>query len=204
MSETPVPKGTNANTIVLLERRNLLVRHREGDPSAFSELVSLFRSQVYSYIVRCGVDEGARDDVFQEVFLKVHCNAQTYLPEKPLEPWFFTIVANTVRTHYRRSRVREIITPGLTDAERDSSPDAESHAGAKETLEWLEGAIRRLPFAQREVLTLSSFSNLNQKDIGKILDLPVNTVKTHLSRARASLTKQLTERNDRARKEVSE
>src|SRR5687768_12742063 len=91
--------------VVMLEERRLLSRHLEGDQQAFTELVRAYRSPVYGYLVRCGVAESARDDLFQEVFLKIHGAAKSYTPERDLKPWLFTIVANTVRSHFRRKKI---------------------------------------------------------------------------------------------------
>ena len=59
-------------------------------------LVSRYRAAVYSYLVRCGVAEADRDDLFQEIFIRIHRAASRYRPDCPLHPWLFTIVANAV------------------------------------------------------------------------------------------------------------
>ena len=57
----------------------------------------------------------------------------------------------------------------------------------------LEREILRLPLPQQEVLILTCIENLPQKEVAEILGLPVNTVKTHLRRARQALVKRLGE-----------
>ena len=86
-----------------------LRRHREGDPEAFAALVADYRRPVYSYLIRCGVAEADRDDVFQGVFFKIHRAVEQYRPELPSHPWIFTIVANEVRSYLRRRRVRQLV-----------------------------------------------------------------------------------------------
>ena len=66
--------------------RQLLVRHRDGDPDAFEELVQRFRAPVFSYLVRCGVEPASRDDLFQEIFIKIHNASARYRAEQPLPP----------------------------------------------------------------------------------------------------------------------
>ena len=202
MKETPKEKGgSNMAEVVSLERRMLLTRHREGDSSAFPEFVALFRAPVFSYIVRCGVEPQSRDDLFQEIFVKVHLNAHQYQVERPVEPWLFTIVANSVRSHYRKCRVREIISEEASESLAERGPDSEAQVSAKETLAWLESNIAKLPFSQREVLNLCCFHDFSQKEAAQILEIPVNTVKTHLFRARAQLTRSLAKRNAIIRRE---
>ena len=189
------------------DERELLLRHRDGDPSAFPKLVARYRAPVYSYLVRCGVRESDRDDVFQDIFIKVHRAAAQFQSERPLHPWLFTIVANTVRTHYRKRRVSEIVEIAFRERSprepRDPAPDAERIAVARQTATWLEEEIRRLPLMQREVLLLACIENLAQEDIGAALELPINTVKTHLRRARLALARKLARRNASMQRELS-
>jgi len=172
--------------------RDPLLRHREGDPEAFAALVADYRRPVYSYLVRCGVAEGDRDDLFQAVFLKIHRAATQYRADLPPHPWIFTIVANEVRSHLRRRRVRELVfAPPSQHEPEDPAPDSERTAEARETLDWLEREIRRLPLAQREVLVLASLESRPLAEIAQALGLPLNTVKTHLRRARLFLAQKL-------------
>jgi len=70
---------------------------------------------------------------------------------------------------------------------KDPSPDGEALASAQETAAWLERAIQALPLPQREVLILTAVEGLPLNDVASILEIPLNTVKTHLRRARLRL-----------------
>jgi RNA polymerase sigma-70 factor (ECF subfamily) len=179
----------------MTEARNPLLRHREGDPEAFAALVADYRKPVYSYLVRCGVAAADRDDLFQAVFLKIHRAAPQYRPELPSHPWIFTIVANEVRSYLRRRRVRELVFGGAAAREpEDPAPDGERAAQARETVAWLEEEIRRLPLPQREVLILVSLEGRALGEVAQALGAPLNTVKTHLRRARIALGEKLARR----------
>jgi RNA polymerase sigma-70 factor (ECF subfamily) len=186
------------------DERDLLLRHLRGEPGAFAELVSAYRAPVYSYLLRCGVAEGERDDLFQEIFIRIHRAAGQYLSDRPLHPWLFTIVANTVRTHVRQKKVRDLVfgDPPAQDPP-DSAADGEATARARQTRAWLEQRIHELPQTQREVLILTCIQNLPQKQVASILGLRLNTVKTHLRRARLALVSQLARRESRSGGEVS-
>lgn len=191
-SETPEER----RDVVDLEERTWLARHRRGDASAFPALMAAYRRPVYSYLVRGGVAEADRDDVFQAIFLKIHAAAGSYDPARPLAPWLFTIVANSVRNHHR-DRPRASSSTGSEDGPPDPldpNPGPEHIASARETLAWLEGALTALPTAQREVLLLTAIVGLCQQDVAQALDLPLNTVKTHLRRARLALAARLAAR----------
>jgi len=159
--------------------------------------MAAYRRPVYSYLVRSGVAEADRDDVFQGIFLKIHAAAGSYDPARPLSPWLFTIVANSVRNHFRdRPLAANPMQPDDDPPDPpDPNPGPEHIASARQTLAWLEGALSDLPPAQREVLLMVAIVGLRQQDVAQALDLPLNTVKTHLRRARLALAARLAERN---------
>lgn len=180
----------------MTEARDPLLRHRDGDPEAFAALVADYRRPVYSYLIRCGVAVSDRDDLFQAVFLKIHRSAPQYRAELPSHPCIFTIVANEVRSYLRRRRVRELVFAGAAEREPvDPAPDGERAAQARETVAWLEGEVRRLPLPQREVLVLVSLEGRPLSEVAQALGLPLNTVKTHLRRARLALSEKLARRH---------
>ncbi len=182
--------------------RDPLLRHRDGDPDAFAALVAEYRRPVYSYLVRCGVPAADRDDLFQTVFLKIHRAAAQFRGDQPSHPWIFTIVANEVRTHFRRKRVRELVlAPPAENEPPDPGPDGERAAQARETVAWLEREIHALPLAQREVLVLASIEGRPLAEVAQALAIPLNTVKTLLRRARLGLSEKLARRQTPAASE---
>ena len=182
--------------VVELEERSWLPRHCRGDAAAFPALVAAYRRPVYSYLVRSGVAESERDDIFQGIILKIHLAAASYQPARPLRPWLFTIAANTVRNHFRDTRTPELVSvDGETNALVDPQPGPERTLEARDTVVWLEGAMTDLPPSQRQVLVLVTIVGLPQQEVAEALDLPINTVKTHLRRARLGLARALIERD---------
>ncbi len=178
------------------DERELLLRHRLGDTQAFAGLVAEYRRPVYSYLVRCGVAEMDRDDLFQDIFIKIHRSAAQYQDDRPLHPWLFTIVANTVRTYYRKKKVREMVFADSSEQEPQApAADGERQAMARQTAAWLEQEIQKLPLAQQEVLILTCIENLPQKEVAEALNLPINTVKTNLRRSRLALIAKLARHN---------
>ena len=171
-----------------VDERGWLARHRVGDKEAFPQLLQHYRRPVYNYLVRCGLDAASRDDLFQDIFLKIHAAAASYKPSLPLRGWIFTIAANTVRNHWRTSRNRfAVIEDGQPHNHADPEPSAEGAAETTQTLSWLSDAIAALPIAHREVLVLVAIEGLPQREVASILDMPLNSVKTNLRRARLAL-----------------
>lgn len=178
---------------------NLLEQFRDGDPAAFAELLHQHQSAIHGYLYRCGLSEAQRDDLFQEIFIKVSRAASTFLPERPFKPWLFKIAVNTVRSHFRR---RHVEAAEFQDRQAASpEPSGEAMVAARETARWLQDAIVRLPPAQREVVNLVCGERLPQAQVAQLLEMPLGTVKTLLRRARLTLARQLAARNARTARE---
>ncbi len=186
-------EAESMEAVVNLDERNWLPRHCRGEREAFGELMRAYQASVYGYLVRCGVPSASRDDVFQEIFVKIHLAAASYQPSRPLRPWLFTIAANSVRNHLRdegRHRVSGDLHAGN---EPSGGHDPLALAEIQETVAWLEQALPALPLQQREVLLLGSIGGLRLQDIASVLDIPLNTVKTLTRRARMGLARALAE-----------
>ncbi len=188
--------------VVDLEERNWLPRHSRGDSQAFGQMMSAYRGLVLTFLWRYGIDQNDRDDLFQEVFLRIHQAASRYQPSQPLRPWIVTIVLNTVRNHrrdqFRKSRfLTHLFTLTQHRNHRDQNPGADQMLEQQSTLRWLERRIRDLPDKQRETLVLSTMKGLRMKDIARVMGMPENTVKTHLRRARLALAEDLGRRDMR-------
>lgn len=175
--------------------RDLLQRHHGGERAAFAQLMKNYANPIYGYMSRSGVALGDRDDLFQEVFCKVHQASQKKMPTGPVRPWVFRIAVNTVRDHFRRTKVRAVVTLDAEPAKDEaSSCSPEASAEAKQTAQFLEAEIQKLPLAQREALLLSSVAGLGIRDAASVLGEPAETVKTRVRRARAALAKAMSRR----------
>jgi RNA polymerase sigma-70 factor, ECF subfamily len=187
---------------------DLVKRHVNGDPQAFSELVNRFGNRVYGYLSKCGVNAIERDDLFQEIFLRVHRAAQSYQPDRPFEPWLFTIVANVARSHFRKRPQQSAESSQSADNQvgaiqlPSGLPSAEDVAEMKETASLLSEGIKSLSEPQRVVLLLSVYERLELKQIADTLGYPLNTVKTHLRRARLELAERLAKAALKSKREV--
>lgn len=182
----PALKNHNKSTVVDLEERTWLAAHLRGDEQAFGKLMQAYRKPVYSFLVRNGLDQHNRDDVFQEIFLKIHKSAHNYQANKPLSPWIFTIAINTIKNHKRKNQP---LTLCIDETEEivDDQPSPRRSAQLNETIDWLETAVIQLPEAQANAFALSIIKGMKIKDVSDILGLPINTIKTQLRRARQNL-----------------
>jgi len=191
-----VRRGVSELAQIESDERDWLLGHAAGDRQAFARLVEAYRSPVYAYLVRSGVSAADRDDLFQEVFIRVHRAAASYDPDRPVAPWLFTIVANMVRNHLRSGRVRELIfRPAPAAEQADPRERGDEQIEARENRAWLEREIRQLPRAQREALLLTYLNPMPRPQIAAALGVPLNTLKTNLRRARLELVRRLKKRD---------
>jgi RNA polymerase sigma-70 factor, ECF subfamily len=211
MRPAALPAEGEGARVIPISDRVLFDRHRRGDPAAFAALVQAFRARVFGYLTRCGVATVDRDDLFQEVFLRVHRagaapgeSADDHVPTHgALAPWIMTVTVNVVRSHFRKTSVRSIVALDGAQSERAASGDRgpESALAIKQTTAWLEIAIQQLPLEQREALVLCAVEGLELADAAGALGVPEGTVKTRLRRARMALAESRTRLAVRAERE---
>ncbi len=181
----------------------LIVRHLQGDADAFDELVRRYGPLVWGLTARYGLRREEREDVFQEVFLRLHRGASSYRRGRPLKPWLLAIASNTARTWLTRGRSREQLAERPEERRIAPDPDGRQLTEASETLDYLAEELDRLPLVTREVVLLCAVHRLEQAEVGAILDVPLGTVKTHLRKGRLALARALERRAAIEKREVA-
>lgn len=177
-----------------VDERQWLPRHCKGDAQAFHLLMTRYQTLVYTFLHRYAIDPAHRDDLFQEIFLKIHLAAARYRPSEPLRPWLVSVVLNTLR-NFLRSQGRG--QAHIQQHERHNvvsishAPGADQVTISDSQVAWLDAQITELPAVQREVLALAALKDLRMQDIAQVMQLPENTIKTHLRRARLALAEAL-------------
>lgn len=177
------------------EERQLIERARRGDDQAFGQLVTYYTPQLYRVIRRVLDDTGEAESVVQEAFLRVWQALPRYREDRPFFPYLATAAMNLVRDRWRRDRWLDF--GGLDGASEElpaSGPGPEELAEQTETLQALAQAVAGLPEGYRTVIALRYDAGLAYQQIAEALDLPLNTVRTHLRRAKALLQEDLQRR----------
>lgn len=163
----------------------------------FDEVYERFRRPVWRLARRLtGSEEDARDAT-QEIFLRVWRGLDGFRGEAKLSTWVFQIAWNYLRLHHRRAGRRPPLVAVADDealvVERapDPVPDPERHATAADLLDRVEEAIDRLPEQFRVVLWLRDGEGRSYEEVAEVLDIPIGTVRSRLSRARQALKQEL-------------
>ena len=124
------------------------------------------------------------DDLVQSCLTRAVAKQHLWQPGTDLRAWLFTILHNQHVNEVRRS-VRE----GINVAVEDMAPvlTVQSNAYASLQLRDLEAAIASLPQEQRQVILLVGLEGMRYEEVALILDVPVGTVRSRLSRGRDQL-----------------
>ena len=132
-------------------------------------------------------DQHLADDLVQETIAKALLKMDSLREESRLGVWLIRIMANIYRDHFRKTREET----GL-DLDPVGEQDTPEHATDRSQLiQHTRDAIAGLTEDQRQIITLVDLSGFSYADTAKILDVPVGTVMSRLSRARAKLRERL-------------
>ena len=159
---------------------------QQGDREALAGLFQWFAPRVKRYMQRLGADPDTAEDLAQETLVQVWRKAAQYDPARPPSAWVFTVARNLRIDRLRRQRLFEVELTEEADAE-DEFGD-----GHQRTLERLDAGrltelVRALPAEQVQVVRLAYFEGLSHAEVGRVLDVPLGTVKSRLRLALAKL-----------------
>ena len=164
-----------------------LARSVSGDQLAFAQIVREHQGMVFSLAYHFLRDRALAEELAQEVFLLLHQNLSAMKSSAHLTYWLRKVTSHRCIDQTRRLKVRPQI----------SLEDVPEPAGANSTSDpLLSQALRRvvgtLPEKARMVVLLRYQEDLEPAEIAEVLNMPVNTVKSHLRRSLATLREKLT------------
>ncbi|MCC3769176.1 RNA polymerase sigma factor [Streptomyces sp. UNOC14_S4] len=167
-------------------------RIRDGDPGAFRLLFEEHSRLVYQHAVRVTGDWSMAEDVVSLTFLEAwRLRARLRDEEGGVRPWLMGIAVNVLRNTARAAR-RHRQAMARVPA-KDTLPDFASEVVGRmadaEQLAAAKAALGKLRRSEREVITLCVWSALSYPEAAQALGVPVGTVRSRLSRARARLQK---------------
>jgi RNA polymerase sigma-70 factor (ECF subfamily) len=180
MSGTPSSQAVSAA---------ILVRQATGgDLGAFEELIRRLQRRVHGFAYQHLRDVDEAHDLAQEIFVKLYRNLGRYDPDRPFEPWFWKLAANT-SINYRRKRVP--LPVESQDQAAGLDPTLPQHDPT------LVEALAQLDPTYRLPVLLHYYADLSLEQISQTLNLTIPTLKSRLHRARAQLRNSLAESDER-------
>jgi RNA polymerase sigma-70 factor (ECF subfamily) len=175
-----------------VEEHELVARCRQGDETAFRELVDQYKGLVFGLIARSVPNRARAEELAQDVFLKVHKGLPYFRGESKLSTWIYRIVVNAL------SQERPELATVSLDETTEGDDRARRQVAADDTAfgdlvlkDRLQKAIERLPIQYQVLVNGHYLKGLRYEDLAEALDLPMGTVKTHLHRAKRQLRRLL-------------
>jgi RNA polymerase sigma-70 factor (ECF subfamily) len=167
----------------------LWARSQSGDPDAFGLLFERHAKAIYNYCFRRVGDWATAEDLLSTVFLEAWRRRDKALPPDKVLPWLYGIATNVVRNRRRTERryaaalrrmPRPLPEPDYADSVAERADDERRMAQPL-------SLVASLPKREQDVLVLCVWMELSYEDVAFALGIPVGTVRSRLSRARARL-----------------
>jgi RNA polymerase sigma-70 factor (ECF subfamily) len=181
----------------------LMLRVREGDAEAFTELMRRYQARVLLVLEHLVGSRDWAEDLAQEVFLRVYRARKTYTADAKFVTWLFTITnhvaSNALRTKARRREVRLRAAANSSGSGRPLERLLQCSSGQiparqldkAEMRDIVRLAMETLNERQRMAVLLSKFEGMSYADIAQAMDMTPQAVKSLLSRARLNLRQML-------------
>ena len=159
---------------------------------AFGHLVSRYADKIFNLAYRMTGDRAQAEDLAQDAFLRAYRGLGGFKPGYAFGAWLYRIALNVCLTHLRR-QATAVVEPLAEDGEAilDETASVTELAERREVQQAVQQAILSLPPNYRAVIVLYHLEGRSYDEIAGLLHLPVNTVRTHLHRARAMLRERL-------------
>lgn len=166
----------------------LMREFQSGSRAAFEELFVRYRRPLFAFFRRrlIHADDTRADDLTQDTFLAVLRATERYEPRAPVRTYLYGIAFNLLASE-RRRQFRD--APSASPA-----PEAGTTSDATAIL-WIRQALEKLELSEREILMLREYEQLSYAEIAELLELPINTVRSRLFRARMALKELLESKN---------
>jgi RNA polymerase sigma-70 factor (ECF subfamily) len=164
--------------------------HRD-DPDALAALFDRYADRIYNHCFRATGDWAEAEDAVSVVFLEVwRHRRRVQLHDGSALPWLYGVATNVCRnlTRARRRRLLAVGALPRPGVEPDHAERVTDRLGSTARMREVLVAVEALPRHEREVLALVAWAGLTYEQAAAALAVPVGTVRSRLSRARARLT----------------
>jgi RNA polymerase sigma-70 factor (ECF subfamily) len=160
---------------------HLMLAFSKGSAESFNELFLRYKQPIYGFFRRRTPDPNHAEELSQETFLVLLRAANRYEPRALFRTYLYAIAFKILRAHRRRAAFRATFF-----GHPSTIPDPAKQDATESGL-WVRRAVEKLDRIDREILLLREFEQLSYAEIADLLQLPLNTVRSRLFRARTAL-----------------
>jgi RNA polymerase sigma factor (sigma-70 family) len=164
-------------------------RAAQGEPDPFGVLFERHARTVYNYLFRRTADWALAEDLTSVVFLEAwRRRADVRLDGGAALPWLLGVASNVLRNRRRSQwRYRAALERVPREQREDFADEADGRVDDERRMRFVLRSLSALPRHEQEVLALCGWMELSYEEAAIALDVPVGTVRSRLSRARARM-----------------
>ena len=174
------------------DEHELIQRALSGKQEAYTQIVNQYRKSVLSYISTIVSNPEDAEDICQETFHKCFRYLEAYNFKYAFSTWLYTIAQNTAIDFHKKRKIPQVTSSSI--GQESTTPDIESTVPSPEenmindqAIENLIKSIQNLDPKYRKISELRFIHEYPLEEIAKELNIPLNTVKTRVSRAKKLL-----------------
>lgn len=181
---------------MIMEESLLIEKAADGDLDAFNQLVFTYQELAYNLAYRIMADEAAAADATQDAVISMYRKLNNYRGGS-FKAWFLRIVTNACYDELRKQKRRPTITlePETEEGDLIESPEwiADKSPGLEETMmntqleKAIQDCLNNLNEKHRAVMIMVDVSGEDYETVAEVIQSPVGTVKSRLSRARLKM-----------------
>lgn len=179
---------------------NELVALALNNQDYFLYIINRHKNKLLKYIMRItNIDPEEAEDILQEVFIKVYLNLNDFDQDLKFSSWIYRITHNQVISHHRKIKIRpQGYKVNLTDNEVKNLTSDFNQAkdyDIKITKEVIIKVLAGLEKKYREILVLKFIEEKSYQEISDIIERPMGTVASQISKAKQEFQKEFTKQN---------
>lgn len=183
-------------TAFALGETELLARARDGDLSAYDELVRAYQERIYSTVYHMTSNHEDASDLTQEAFIKAYRALSTFKGGSSFYTWVYRIAVNKTINFLKQRRHKVQISLNDLDFNAEHDPDLVAlisnktprrDAALSELQVKLNEALQKLSEPHRLVVVLHDVQGVCHEEIAKIMECNIGTVRSRLFYARQQL-----------------
>ncbi len=166
--------------------KDLIKRAKQGNNESLSHLIHHHYNYIYNYLLKMTMDQNLAADLTQDTCYKIVTKINLYNQDKSaFSTWIIQIAINTYKDYYRKNKRKLNFFNSFKKAENEDNLEvdvsSDSFEFVSDSMLDLKNVLSKIEPLYKEVILLKYYYGYEQKEIAKILDIPVGTVKSRLS-----------------------
>lgn len=177
------------------EESNTSAQPAKNENTSFNDLVKLYRTPLYRFVLRHIGNPADAEDIAQQTFVEAYSSLQSFRGQSALSTWLYGIAMNLVRNYLNRAphRVRKYESDEVLAVMPDEADGPQALIERMELFTRLYEEVDTLSDELRQTFLLVAIEGRSYEETAQLLDIPIGTVRSRLFRAREAIKARLPE-----------